>query len=217
MFHILEPQWWIALLQILNAWMMSSPALMYRIPKLADIFVFTYPVYLLLLYFRGVVSRFRWWTSQTLKRWKEYYKIAAMFVGVSVLVSVVVNLLLQYVFVKVRPNVILWLIDNKTESILHKFLPSSSFPSDHAVVSMSIAMATLLWWLSRKDKRFVWMSIPLFVFSLIMCFCRIAGAIHWPTDIIAGIVLGLIIPLVMLNKKIYAFLEKIFSWVAKKI
>jgi membrane-associated phospholipid phosphatase len=31
------------------------------------------------------------------------------------------------------------------ETLLHQILPSSSFPSDHAVVSMAVAMATLLW------------------------------------------------------------------------
>jgi len=29
--------------------------------------------------------------------------------------------------------------------LLHGILPNSSFPSDHAVVSMVFAMATLLW------------------------------------------------------------------------
>jgi membrane-associated phospholipid phosphatase len=37
------------------------------------------------------------------------------------------------------------LADEKTETILHKFLPSSSFPSDHAALSMAIAMGTLVW------------------------------------------------------------------------
>jgi len=127
-----------------------------------------------------------------------YYKIAALFVGFSVLVAVVVNLLIQYIFVKVRPDVILWLIDKKTESILHNFLPSSSFPSDHAAVSMSVAMATLLWGIRKKDKRFVLISIPLFVFSLIMSFCRITGGIHRPTDIIAGSVIWIVVPLVLM-------------------
>ena len=99
--------------------------------------------------------------------------MGALFIGFSVLMSTIVNTLIQYVFVKVRPHIVLGLIDNKTESLLHKYLPSSSFPSDHATVSMSIAMATLLWGICKKDRRFVWLSIPLFVFSLTMCFCRI--------------------------------------------
>jgi membrane-associated phospholipid phosphatase len=31
------------------------------------------------------------------------------------------------------------------ETLLHDILPTSSFPSDHAVVSMAVAVATLLW------------------------------------------------------------------------
>jgi membrane-associated phospholipid phosphatase len=34
---------------------------------------------------------------------------------------------------------------NVEETLLHDILPTSSFPSDHAVVSMAFAMATLLW------------------------------------------------------------------------
>ncbi|MDR3168564.1 MAG: hypothetical protein LBU27_02130 [Candidatus Peribacteria bacterium] len=31
------------------------------------------------------------------------------------------------------------------ETLFHGLLPNSSFPSDHAVVGMSIAIATLIW------------------------------------------------------------------------
>jgi membrane-associated phospholipid phosphatase len=230
MFHIVEPQWWINLLMSLNAWMMSSPTLIYWIPKLADLFVFVYPLFLVLLYFRRPISRLRGWSVETLKRWNEYYKISALFIAFSVLVTVVVNLLIQYVFDKVRPDVVLWLLDNKTESILHRFLPSSSFPSDHAAVSMSIAMATLLWGITKKDRRFVRISIPLFAFSLIMSFCRIMGGIHWPTDIIAGSIIWIVVPLILMAatnpypkgtlpfvKGHQKWLERLFSRIGKKI
>jgi len=204
MFTIVEPQWGIDLLVSLNTWMMSSQTIIFWIPKLADLFVFTYPVFLVILYFRANLPQIafrlpRFARNDRLQsRGVLYYKIAALFVGFSVLVAVVVNLLIQYIFVKVRPDVILWLIDKKTESILHNFLPSSSFPSDHAAVSMSVAMATLLWGIRKKDKRFVLISIPLFVFSLIMSFCRITGGIHRPTDIIAGSVIWIVVPLVLM-------------------
>jgi hypothetical protein len=103
MFTLLEPQWGIDLLVSLNAWMMASPTLVYWIPKLADIFVFVYPVFLLVMYF---------WRMENGKRIRDnaknmYYKIAALWIGFSVLATVMVNVLIQYVFAKVRPNVIL--------------------------------------------------------------------------------------------------------------
>jgi len=57
MFNIIEPQWGIDLLLSLNAWMMSSQTIIFWIPKLADIFVFSYPVFLVVLYFWGKISQ----------------------------------------------------------------------------------------------------------------------------------------------------------------
>jgi undecaprenyl-diphosphatase len=101
---------------------------------------------------------------------------------------------------------------------LHKFLPSSSFPSDHAALSMAIAMGTLVWWILHKDKKLVWISIPFILFSLIMSFCRVTSGIHWPTDVIGGTLVGLFVPLLMWNnKKIFWLFKKVWSWIAKKI
>ena len=47
-------------------------------------------------------------------------------------------------FYKERPIVVLNQVEAE-ETLLHDILPTSSFPSDHAVVSMAFAMATLLW------------------------------------------------------------------------
>jgi len=213
----MEPQWWVGFLLHLNVWMMNHPALIYRIPKLADIFVFVYPIFLLVLYFRWKLPQIA--TSLRSSQWRGalYYKISALTIGFSVLMTAIINVLIQYFVDKVRPNAALWLIDNKTESILHDFLPSSSFPSDHAAVSMSVAMATLLRWIMKKDRRFVWISIPLFVFSLIMWFCRITAAIHRPTDIIAWSVVWLLVPLILTNRHVSWFFERIARRIWKKI
>lgn len=203
MFHIVEPQWGIDLLMSLHTWMMNDPKLMYWIPKFADIFVFVYPVYLMILYFR--------------KRGTDFYKKAALFIATSTFVTLFVNLFIQLFLGKQRPNIVLGLLDEKTESILHNYLPTSSFPSDHAGLSMAIAMATLVWGIQQKDKRFFWLSLPLFMFSLIMGFCRITAAIHWPTDVLAGFVVGLVVPMVLMNRKIYNFLDRVFGWVARVV
>jgi hypothetical protein len=50
MIKLTEPQWGITLLKTLYVWMNASPFWSHWIPILADVFVFTYPVYLLLLY-----------------------------------------------------------------------------------------------------------------------------------------------------------------------
>jgi membrane-associated phospholipid phosphatase len=50
---------------------------------------------------------------------------------------------LQSFFLKNRPNMDLFESD-VGDTLLHSLLPDSSFPSDHAVVGMSIAVASLI-------------------------------------------------------------------------
>ncbi|MEI6672578.1 MAG: hypothetical protein WCL02_04475 [bacterium] len=59
MFKIVEPQWGVSLLKLLFAWMQASIFWSYRIPILADIFVFTYPIYLLGLYIYGMTQTWK--------------------------------------------------------------------------------------------------------------------------------------------------------------
>jgi len=68
------------------------------------------------------------------------------------------------------------------EIIFHR--PTYSFPSDHAAALFAIAFS---FWLSGYKK----LSISLFIMATAISFFRISTAIHWPTDIIGGIIVGL--------------------------
>lgn len=202
MLKLIEPNWWVVLLKNLNWWMNSSQTLIHWLPILSDIFVFTYPVFLIWLYVM-------WWIKSNI-----YYKKAALFIFSGTFLSVCLNIFIQFFVDKTRPNFVLWLVDEKTQSILHKFLPTSSFPSDHAAVSMSFAMATLFWGIKNKDSKFIWFGIVFLLFSLIMCFSRVTIAVHWPTDIIWGIIVGLFVIAILSRKKIFNFFDKIFEKIA---
>jgi len=67
------------------------------------------------------------------------------------------------------------LSDLKTETILHKFLPASSFPSDHAALSTAFASAVFFWGLKNKDKKFIILGVLFYVFSLIMILARVVS------------------------------------------
>ncbi len=203
--NLIEPQRGLNILMTLNQFMFSSGTLTYLTPILADIFVFTYPIYLLILYCCWRIYK------------KIEYKIAAMWIFANVVFSILVNIGIQFFVEKSRPNIVLWLVDQKTESILHSYLPSSSFPSDHANVSMSIAIASLLRGIQKKDKKYIIFGIILIIFSLITCISRIATAIHRPTDVVWGILVGTIIPLILANKKIMTWGSKILWWIWRKI
>ncbi len=205
MWKIIEPNRWIEVVKSLNNWMNSSQNLIYLMPKLADVFIFSYPIYLFLLYLA-------WWVSKKIE-----YKKSALFIFTSVFSTAVVNLIIQYFVVKSRPNLVLWLTDLKTETILHKFLPSSSFPSDHAWVSMSVAVASIIRWIMHKDRKYIRFWFVLVLFSFVMSFARVTTAVHWPTDIIAGMLVGIMVPIILSRGNIYIFLDRVFSWIWVKI
>ncbi len=205
MFKITEPQWWVNLLKSLFAWMQASIFWSHRIPVLADVFVFTYPIYLLALYIYGIAKK------------KISYKIAALYIVAGTALSFVINIVMQFFVDKVRPNVVLWLADLKNETILNKFMPTSSFPSDHAAVTMGIAMMSLFRGIKNKDKKFLRFGGILIIFSLITWFARVTSGVHRPTDVIAGSVIGILIPFLLMRNPLYRFGTKIAESIARVI
>lgn len=64
-----------------------------------------------------------------------------------------------------------------------------SFPSGHATFFFALAMAI---YFSHKKAGYVFM-----ILALIICVARIAGGVHFPIDILGGIVLGKVVALVI--------------------
>lgn len=197
MFTMQEPVWWYNLLLFLNEYMKYHNFLLISIPITADVFVFFYPVLLVILYLVGLFKN------------KDYYKESALWIFWSWVLSMLFNIVVQFFCDKVRPNILLWLEYEKIETILHKFLPQSSFPSDHAAMSMGIAVWIILWWTRNKDKKFIYMWIVFILFSLIMWVSRVMVGVHRPTDIVAWSIIWILIPVILFQKNIYKFFKKI--------
>lgn len=136
---ILEPLWGKNLMITLNEWTNQHYILTKLVPFTADIFVFTYPVYLLGLYLRGINKR------------STYYKEAALYIFFSTASAVAINLVIQFFIDKERPDSV---IMDKSH-LLIKHIPTASFPSDHAAVTAAIAMSTMLRGIRKKDPFFV--------------------------------------------------------------
>ena len=58
----------------------------------------------------------------------------------------------------------------------------NAFPSGHATVAFAIATAVFLW-------NRTWGSV-LYAAALVVGISRIIGGVHWPTDILAGALVG---------------------------
>lgn len=69
------------------------------------------------------------------------------------------------------------------ELIFHR--PDYSFPSDHATALFAVAFS---FWFSGYKK----LSLAMFAMAIIVSFFRVATAIHYPTDILGGFVIGLL-------------------------
>ncbi len=69
------------------------------------------------------------------------------------------------------------------ELVFHR--PDTSFPSEHAAALFAVAMS---FYLSGFKK----LSYVVFSLAIVVSFFRVAAGIHWPTDVLAGAILGLL-------------------------
>lgn len=69
---------------------------------------------------------------------------------------------------------------------------SWSFPSGHTSTSIGAAFAMLIGCFNKENKKFLAVGIPTFILSLLVGFSRIYVHVHYPTDVIAGAVVGIV-------------------------
>lgn len=107
--------------------------------------------------------------------------------GVTLLLG---ELLLKNIFCRVRPcNV------NLDIEMLVKRPSSYSFPSGHTSSSFAAATSVFLW-----NKKF---GIPALVLALLIGFSRLYNYVHYPTDVLAGMLFGILVAVL-----VYYFVRK---------
>lgn len=109
--------------------------------------------------------------SETLRR--KFYLLASVLIF-----SAIVSQGLKQLIYRERPFI--------THSFIEKYSDGggSSFPSGHTL--KAFAMATALSLLFSRKK----IVIPVFVWAILVAYSRIALGVHYPSDVIAGVVLG---------------------------
>ena len=171
---------------MLNVWVSTSQLSFTITSFLADFFVFLFPILLVVLYVIGIRKKSR------------PLKIYALYVFLAACVAALLNIVIQAFVTKARPESVLTGADN----LLLKHLPTMSFPSDHAAVSMAIAIALICATIyvivkySQKSEQvfknflhnrkiFVTIGVLFLLASIVMSIARVAVGVHWPTDILA--------------------------------
>lgn len=210
----------------LNSQMASSAFLLKITPLLADIFVFSYPIFLLRLYFSPDKQLPPLWERSRTKSAYPSNKLQALSIFWWFIAVVICNYIVKFFVSQSRP---LHVLDNLTfnpqSSLILDHIPTDAFPSDHAAVSLVIALMVLL--ISHKHNN---TKIKIFwqlflVFALIMDISRMTMWLHWPVDILAWSAIAIAVAYFLtwtpvekfLMTRIYSPLIRIQEWLSKKI
>jgi undecaprenyl-diphosphatase len=110
--------------------------------------------------------------------YKRQWRAVAL-VGVALIASFVIRFILSKLFVSDRPFV------DHTITQLLPHAANQSFPSDHATAAFAIALAILV---LTRFKKTGW---TLAIVATIVGFARIFTGVHYPFDVIGGLVTAL--------------------------
>lgn len=153
-------------------------------PIMADLPIFFLPLFLIFLWF--------YYTWKYSKKDGNKQKEVLLYIFYACVVAVIINLSLQQFITLERPESALeW-----AGKVLLKKLPSASFPSDHAAVS--IAFLSSLFFFNYKKVAWYFLG-----FVILMNISRIVVWVHWPFDILWGVLTGLLSAYIT-----YMFLQK---------
>lgn len=110
---------------------------------------------------------------------KKYRNVGLMALGALLLSSILGDGLLKNMFHRIRPSA-----DIPSAQLLIIKPMTYSFPSGHATTSFAVAGV-----LSKYLKSY---AFGIFTLASLIAFSRIYLFVHYPTDVLAGIVFGLI-------------------------
>lgn len=157
---------------LLNHFVSQNNPIFYIASFLADFIVLIFPIILIYLTLWG-------WNKNDWRLQKD-----ALLIFWSSIIAIVINLIIQSFIMKDRPETLPGL------DLILKHLPTMSFPSDHAAVSMAFSGCFLLL-CNKLGKSYHIIWTILLIGSIVMGICRTAVAVHRPTDILAWWIIGL--------------------------
>jgi undecaprenyl-diphosphatase len=139
------------------------------------------------------------------KRNGESRKVAVS-TGVFTLINLLINLIIRSIFHVYRPFV------NNKVNLLVPHDTASSFPSNHATGTMSIAVG-----LAKYDRL---LGITLTILSIVVGFSRVFVGNHYPADVIGGYIIVFIsnyLYNLLLRNKVEEIYTKVESLLIDKV
>ncbi len=111
---------------------------------------------------------------------KKYRKIGFTMLLSLIIGSILCNLIMKPLFARIRP----YDINTAINLIINK-LNDFSFPSGHTIAAFECA--TVIYLYNKK------LSIPFIILAFLIAFSRLYLYVHYPSDIFASIILGIIV------------------------
>ncbi len=107
-------------------------------------------------------------------------RIGLITAGALIFSFLINNIVLKHVFNRVRPYELI-----EGLQILVKKPEDASFPSGHTGASLAASWAVF----RSSPKKY---GIPLIILALLISFSRLYVGVHFPTDVLAGLVTGIL-------------------------
>ncbi|WP_258110596.1 undecaprenyl-diphosphatase [Alicyclobacillus sp. SP_1] len=115
------------------------------------------------------------------------------------ILALVVNVVISHIWFRPRPFAVL---PNGTFHQLIAHSNDASFPSDHASGSFAFAFGVY-----RRGP--IWIRRSFMALAILVAIARVYVGLHWPTDVVAGVVVGLFSSMIAWR------FEKYVRWITK--
>lgn len=135
----------------------------------------------------------------------EFMKKTVVYSTISGIIGILVNVLISKIYFEARP-----FVTYDDINVLVEHASDASFPSDHTTGAIALAFAIAL-----RNKKIGWVMM---IFALLTGFSRIYIGNHYPGDVAAGIVVGIVVAFIV-NKctfivnPIAKFIIKIYNFI----
>ncbi|WP_252989979.1 phosphatase PAP2 family protein [Sporosarcina newyorkensis] len=115
-------------------------------------------------------------------------------------VTIGIDKVIEMSFFRSRP-----FVNHDVTMLVDKLDSDPSFPSNHTAGSFALALA--LFWKRRK------MGAVLLVFAGLMALSRIFVGVHYPTDVLTGAFIALVVAFLIIWQR--RLIEPLFNWIIR--